>query len=153
MKGNLALTDLLIRGTLSLKDENGCLDERALNLSLKSRSRGASLRALKEAATTSGIVEASGAFMRGGGREGKDGDAGLQNPGKVSPLFLPSTGNGLSGSAKGSVGPTQLAALEGSGDQALSRSSEESGGSPPPPPGLEGVRIIREWRGSPPSFQ
>ena len=67
-------------------------------------------------------------------------------------MFLPSTGNGLSGSAEGLVGPSQLAVLEGSGDQALSRSSEGSGSSPPPPPGLEGVRILREWRESPPSF-
>eukprot|EP00959_Pyramimonas_sp_CCMP1952_P466556 9490139-Pyramimonas_sp.AAC.1 len=49
-KGNLALHDLLCRGTLSLIDEHGHLSERVLNESLKSRSRGASRRALELAA-------------------------------------------------------------------------------------------------------
>ncbi|CAK0903387.1 unnamed protein product, partial [Prorocentrum cordatum] len=39
-KSNLALHDLLCRGTLCLVDEGGHLDERSLNLSLKSRREG-----------------------------------------------------------------------------------------------------------------
>eukprot|EP00959_Pyramimonas_sp_CCMP1952_P113727 2377364-Pyramimonas_sp.AAC.1 len=41
-KGNLALADLLCRGTISLIDEVGHMSERALNSSLKCRSRTAS---------------------------------------------------------------------------------------------------------------
>ncbi|CAK0871511.1 unnamed protein product, partial [Prorocentrum cordatum] len=48
-KGNLALHDLLRRGALCLVDEGGRINERAaLNLSLKSRSRGASRKALMD---------------------------------------------------------------------------------------------------------
>ncbi|CAK0863956.1 unnamed protein product, partial [Prorocentrum cordatum] len=45
-KGNLAFHDLLCRGTLCLVDESGHINERSLNTALKSRSRGASRRAL-----------------------------------------------------------------------------------------------------------
>ena len=48
VKGNIALYDLIKRATLTLIDEAGHLDERSLNAALKSRSRGASLRALDE---------------------------------------------------------------------------------------------------------
>eukprot|EP00959_Pyramimonas_sp_CCMP1952_P207713 4344616-Pyramimonas_sp.AAC.1 len=41
-RGNAALHDVLTRGTLCLVDEHGQCSERALNLSLKSRSRAAS---------------------------------------------------------------------------------------------------------------
>ena len=47
-KGNLAMIELLRKGTISLIVEGGHLSERALNVSLKSRSRGACLRALQE---------------------------------------------------------------------------------------------------------
>ena len=149
-KGNLALSDLLIRGTLSLRDENGCLDERALNLSLKSRSRGASLRALKEAATTQGIAETTCVALREGVPNGGDRDVSPQNPRKLSPLFHQLPGNGHAGSAEGPAGPSQLAALEGTGDHPQCGSREGSGSSPPPPPGLEGVRGTKGWRESPP---
>eukprot|EP00959_Pyramimonas_sp_CCMP1952_P172478 3603641-Pyramimonas_sp.AAC.1 len=49
-KGNLALHDLLCRGALCLVDEGGHINERALNLSLKSRSRGAFRKALMDEA-------------------------------------------------------------------------------------------------------
>ena len=38
-RGNLALSEMLRRGSLCLMDEEGHLSERQLNLSLKSRSR------------------------------------------------------------------------------------------------------------------
>ena len=47
-KGNLALADLLRRGTLVLIDEEGHLDERALNISLKTRSRKACQKVVQE---------------------------------------------------------------------------------------------------------
>eukprot|EP00959_Pyramimonas_sp_CCMP1952_P400847 8399426-Pyramimonas_sp.AAC.1 len=56
-KSNLALHDLLCRGSMCLVDEGGHLDERALNMSLKSRSRGASRRALIEEARRRDEVE------------------------------------------------------------------------------------------------
>eukprot|EP00959_Pyramimonas_sp_CCMP1952_P226373 4733141-Pyramimonas_sp.AAC.1 len=49
-RGNLALRDLLCRGTLCLAGEGGRLDERALNQALKRRSRGAFRKALSEEA-------------------------------------------------------------------------------------------------------
>eukprot|EP00959_Pyramimonas_sp_CCMP1952_P132635 2773174-Pyramimonas_sp.AAC.1 len=48
-RGNLALTDLLSKGTMILIDEEGHLSERSLNHSLKSRSRRASKEALLRA--------------------------------------------------------------------------------------------------------
>eukprot|EP00959_Pyramimonas_sp_CCMP1952_P134583 2816412-Pyramimonas_sp.AAC.1 len=41
-RGNYALADLMGKGTLALTDETGSLDERSLNLALKSRSRASS---------------------------------------------------------------------------------------------------------------
>eukprot|EP00959_Pyramimonas_sp_CCMP1952_P037698 789551-Pyramimonas_sp.AAC.1 len=49
-KSILDLRDMLCRGSLCLIGEGGHLDERSLNLSLKSRSRGASRKALLEEA-------------------------------------------------------------------------------------------------------
>eukprot|EP00959_Pyramimonas_sp_CCMP1952_P380122 7963417-Pyramimonas_sp.AAC.1 len=46
VSGNHALKDLLSKASLVLVDERGHLDERALNASLKSRSRGASKKML-----------------------------------------------------------------------------------------------------------
>eukprot|EP00959_Pyramimonas_sp_CCMP1952_P056384 1177448-Pyramimonas_sp.AAC.1 len=45
-RSNLALLDLLSKGTMVLVDEEGHLSERALNSHLKSRSRRASRQAL-----------------------------------------------------------------------------------------------------------
>eukprot|EP00959_Pyramimonas_sp_CCMP1952_P008827 184695-Pyramimonas_sp.AAC.1 len=56
-RGNLALHDLLCRGSLVLVDEHGHLSERSLNEALKSRSRGASRRAIEQAATMEGSEE------------------------------------------------------------------------------------------------
>ena len=46
-RGNFALTDLMHRGMLALTDESGSIDERSLNLSLKSRTRNAPRRVLQ----------------------------------------------------------------------------------------------------------
>eukprot|EP00959_Pyramimonas_sp_CCMP1952_P320903 6715654-Pyramimonas_sp.AAC.1 len=66
-RGNLALHDLLCRGTLSLVDEHGHLTERALNEALKSRSRGASRRALELAAKVESPKIESAEVRRGPG--------------------------------------------------------------------------------------
>jgi len=45
-RGNMALLDLMKRSTMTLIDEEGHMNERSLNLALKSRTRAASLREL-----------------------------------------------------------------------------------------------------------
>eukprot|EP00959_Pyramimonas_sp_CCMP1952_P356048 7456692-Pyramimonas_sp.AAC.1 len=55
-RGNAALHDVLTRGTLCLIDEEGHVDERSLNLSLKSRSRGASKKVLSEHAKVQAVT-------------------------------------------------------------------------------------------------
>eukprot|EP00959_Pyramimonas_sp_CCMP1952_P227554 4758215-Pyramimonas_sp.AAC.1 len=47
-KGNLALNDLLRKGTLALIDEDLHMSERALNEHLKSRTKSASKRAIQK---------------------------------------------------------------------------------------------------------
>eukprot|EP00959_Pyramimonas_sp_CCMP1952_P409380 8579585-Pyramimonas_sp.AAC.1 len=54
-RGNAALHDVLTRGALCLIDEDGHCNERALNAALKSRSRGASRRALQSHAKVSDV--------------------------------------------------------------------------------------------------
>eukprot|EP00959_Pyramimonas_sp_CCMP1952_P429934 9004511-Pyramimonas_sp.AAC.1 len=66
-RGNVALSDLIRKGTMILIAEDGHLTERALNNDLKSRSRRASRQVL---------TEGSGYWVRGqagSGRGGTDG--------------------------------------------------------------------------------
>ncbi|CAK0893332.1 unnamed protein product, partial [Prorocentrum cordatum] len=64
-RGNFALTDLMHKGMLALTDESGSLDERSLNLSLKSRSgvqteyTSAHFQQLLETAVASGELYAT----------------------------------------------------------------------------------------------
>ncbi len=51
-RGNLALSEMLRRGSLRLMDEEGHLSERQLNLTLKSRSRNKCLEELLKSEET-----------------------------------------------------------------------------------------------------
>ncbi len=64
-RGNLALSEMLRRGTMCLMDEEGHLSERQLNLSLKSRSRKKCLEELLKSEETR-LLEERGKAMREG---------------------------------------------------------------------------------------
>ena len=59
-KGNFAMLDLLRKGTMALVDEEGHLNERALNRDLKSRTRAASMKRLQEDLDVEQNVASSG---------------------------------------------------------------------------------------------
>ncbi len=63
-RGNLALSEMLRRGTMCLMDEEGHLSERQLNLSLKSRSRKKCLEELLKSEETKSLEERSKTFFR-----------------------------------------------------------------------------------------
>ena len=63
-RGNLALSEMLRRGTMCLMDEEGHLSERQLNLSLKSRSRKKCLEEMLKSEETKSLEERGKAFVR-----------------------------------------------------------------------------------------
>ena len=62
-RGNLALSEMLRRGTMCLMDEEGHLSERQLNLSLKSRSRKKCLEEMLKSEETKSTEERGGVIQ------------------------------------------------------------------------------------------
>ncbi|CAK0863095.1 unnamed protein product [Prorocentrum cordatum] len=98
-RGNVALTDLMHKGMLALTDESGSLDERSLDLSLKSRTRNASRQALqRESQPTEAGEDAEEAEEErgGGGRPAR------------TPRRSPSRSPGLPGPVPSDPGPEPM---------------------------------------------
>ena len=73
-RGNLALSEMLRKGTMCLTDEEGHLSEHQLNLSLKSRSRKKCLEEMMRSEETKSTEERGGVAQERQREEGASGE-------------------------------------------------------------------------------